>query len=582
MAKLIIGTNRDEVEGVARGVADSFHRTAQVDGDFGSAVAFGKLGIPTQNIFCCEDGFAIGIGTYIYEGQLDSNALQKIYDVFSGNVRELQERVIGNYALAIWKQGKLVVFVDPNAIQDLYYLIDDESALICNSLYHLGKASESPALNSYAMIQQLFQLCVVGNESLLEGVLRLDGNHAIFFDDGLWTIDALPHLDMAVKGDASLSAAIIERFSSIKDSFAMPAVAMTGGQDSRLALSALLGAGLKPGLVYWRGNSISTNTKEQDYECVQQIAVRCGLDVEEWDATDSSRERYPMALAAFGEYTYLYGYNENLMRSLMETKRDFITFGYFGEMFRNAEEIQAYERESFSIDELFDDLYLRGSYKEIFPGYEAYRAHIVELLADTCDRLEIDKDNLSKSDFQHINTEVYRKRADIHMANFANQFIYSFLVLGDRMLTDTTNRWGYAKRVGSRPALGTIQELTPALLEIPFYSHIRKMRVDPQSLTLCEENPVRTKIKQRLQSNKKSAWYYPLARKIYHLLNHDKKSLEEIGREGDMRKPYLSALKNADILAPVDRGALGQLELDSNILQKIYQFEIMWQEIKKD
>ena len=581
MSKLVIETNQEEFSKLIDIIPACFRNTFQSSGEFGSIATFGKLKVPTTNVHSGNSGFAVGIGTYIYEGKIDSDALRCIYEAFSGDVRALQKVLIGSYAIAIWKNNKLVVFVDSNGTQDLYYTLDKYNVSICSSLFHLGKVHRPISLNSEAMVQQLFQSCIVGDATILDGISRLDGNHAISWHEGIWSMDFLPPLDMSIEKGRSLSSAAACKFSSIRDTFVTPAVAMTGGQDSRLALSLLLGAGIRPRLIYWRGNSISTNTKEQDYECTCQLASKYDLDVEVWDACDSSREHYAKALGVFGEYAHLYGYNENLIHSFFNTSVDFITFGYFGEMFRNTEDIQAYDKESFTVAELFDDLYLRGSYKDIYPEFTAYRAHILDSMTAICENLGIDSSNLTKSDFQHLNTEMYRKRADIHMTNYANQFMYSFLVLGDRMMTDSMNLMGFDDRVGSKPMIEAIHNLTPELLEVPFFSHIRKMKYDAQSHALNEESQVKTRIKQYLQKEKKSAWYYPFARRIYHLLNHDKKSLTELNRDSPAREKYLALLESADVLQPIDRKRLNQLELDSNILLNYHHFEIMWQEMNR-
>lgn len=581
MSKLIIETNQEEFSKLIDIIPACFRNTFRSSDKFGSIATFGKLKVPTTNVHSGNSGFAVGIGTYVYEGKIDSDALRCIYEAFSGDVRALQKVLIGSYAIAIWKNNKLVVFVDSNGTQDLYYTLDKYNVSICSSLFHLGKVHRPISLNSEAMVQQLFQSCIVGDATILDGISRLDGNHAISWHEGIWSMDFLPPLDMSIERDRSLSSAAACKFSSIRDTFVTPAVAMTGGQDSRLALSLLLGAGIRPRLIYWRGNSISTNTKEQDYECTCQLASKYDLDVEVWDACDSSKEHYAKALGVFGEYAHLYGYNENLIHSFFNTSVDFITFGYFGEMFRNTEDIQAYNKESFTVAELFDDLYLRGSYKDIYPEFTAYRAHILDSMTAICENLGIDSSNLTKSDFQHLNTEMYRKRADIHMTNYANQFMYSFLVLGDRMMTDSMNLMGFDDRAGSKPMIEAIHNLTPELLEVPFFSHIRKMKYDAQSHALTEENQVKTRIKQYLQKEKKSAWYYPFARRIYHLLNHDKKSLTELNQDSPAREKYLALLESADVLQPIDRKRLNQLELDSNILLNYHHFEIMWQEMNR-
>ena len=75
---------------------------------------------------------------------------------------------------------------------------------------------------------------------------------------------------------------------------------------------------------------------------------------------------------------------KNLFRELRSTQCDFLTFGYFGELLRNIEEIGAYQKEKFSIEEYFDDLYLRGSYGNAYGNYARYRLAQIEFLKEFC------------------------------------------------------------------------------------------------------------------------------------------------------------------------------------------------------
>lgn len=579
MSKIMIGSTCDVTLRMAEAVSPKFTRTVDLRERFGSVVAFGKLGIKTNNIFSSDLGFAVGVGTFVYEGVLDDDALAGIFRDFSGNVRDMQRKIVGSYALAIWKGGKLTIFVDSNGIYDLYYCFEDGFAAICNSLFLIGAALPKVSINSEAMVQQLFQSCVIGTDSIIRGVSKLSGDQSIEWVKRDWRLVPLHDVSFGVRDFEELASATVTRYGGLRECFSSPAVAMTGGQDSRLALAVLLGAKIDPRLVYWRGNSISTNTKERDFECVREIADKCALDIELWDASDSCRDRYVESLYSFGEYSRLYGYNENLIAELYATSCDFLTFGYFGEIFRNIEEIDAYPNEVFSIEEYFDELCLRGGYKKIYPEYQNYREHRIKDLRYICKKLNLDPERLSKDDFQHLNTETYRKRADTHMTNFVNQFRYSFPLLGDRMLTDTMNDMGYKERVGSRPMLKMLDQLAPDLLSVPFFSHIRRMKVDARRLVLREGNSLMLSVKQYLQRNKKNAWYYSAARKAYHIINRDGKSLREISGEDDARKPLLEALAEAEILSMLDRDQLQMLELDSNILLDILHYEYMFQEM---
>lgn len=581
MSKMMIGSTRDIALRMADAVALEFARTVDLHDCFGSVVAFGKLGIETSNIFSSDLGFAVGVGTFVYEGLLDDNALAGIFRDFSGDVRDMQKRIIGSYALAIWKGGKLTIFVDSNGIYDLYYCIEDGFAAICSSLFLIGAALPEVTINSEAMVQQLFQSCIIGEDSIIRGVSKLSGDRSIEWEGHDWRLVPLRDVSFGVSGFEELASATVARYSGLRKCFNSPAVAMTGGQDSRLTLAVLLGVGVDPRLVYWRGDSISTNTKERDLECVREIASKYALDIELWNASDSCRDRYVESLHSFGEYSRLYGYNENLIAELRATSCDFLTFGYFGEIFRNIEEIDTYPKEIFSIEDYFDELCLRGNYKKIYPDYQSYREHRIEDLKRICGELNLNPERLSKDDFQYLNTETYRKRADTHMINFVNQFRYSFPLLGDRMLTDTMNGVGYKERVGSRPMLKMLKQLAPDLLNVPFFSHIRRMKVDATRLVLREGNGSMLNVKQYLQRNKKGAWYYSAARKIYHIINRDAKSLREISSEGEVRKPLLDALAEAEVLSMLDRDRLEMLELDSNILLDILHYEYMFQEMAR-
>lgn len=580
MSRMLIAPNEITLNAVERKIDAKLRRTVKQECSFGNIVVLGKTNIGTNNIWRASNKeYAIGVGTFCYRGLLDSRALEQIYLDFDGNIREMQKDVIGSYTLLICKYGVTYIITDRNASYDFYYNIKQGALTASNSYFFLGLMLDSPVPDEYGMVQQFFQSNILAKRSVITSVSRLDGNTALRFCNNVWSEIDLPKSDFGIDMGESFWRRALNRLSPALSLFSSPAVAMTGGQDSRFALAFLLASHQSPSLIYWTGNSILTNTKRADRECVETIAQAASLPILDWDASDGGSTPLESALYTYGEHSMLYGFNEHLLTSFYNCSCDFICFGYFGEIYRNIEEISNYKKDPFTIEDYFDDLYLRGNYKEIYNNYPSYRSTLLSEMKKMCRDLGVDPDCISRDDFQHLNTELYRKRADVQMNNLTNQFCYSFPILGDPFLTDSMNRIGFIERKGSTIMISAVDELASVLLEVPFFSHIRKMAFDRSSMSLSEGNKMKVKIKQYLQGRKKSAWYYSLARKIYHVSNGDRKSLVELSGEEEKRSVLLNELRQSRVFNMLDLDNLHAMQLDSNALLTAKLNDLLWKEM---
>lgn len=581
MAKLIISSSRDRFEKMAHSIDPVFDVSSFESGEFGAVQTYSKLNVPTVNCYHCGDGFAMGVGTFICNGKRDKSALEAVFHRYDGSVRDIQQQLMGSYVILVAKDNELVIFIDGGGLYNFYYQIGDDDLIAANSLFHLGAGLDDVPLNEDAVVQAIFQYAILNDETIIEGVRRLRGDQALVFEGNSWEVRNLPSISWAIPYDEAFWPSISRRFEHFGYAFERPGVGMTGGQDSRTALALLLSAGVRPQLVYWRGNSTTTNTKQVDEDIVNAIAARCNLVVKKWNAYDGGREGFRADLRKYGEYALAYGYNENLFRELRSTQCDFLTFGYFGELLRNIEEIGAYQKEKFSIEEYFDDLYLRGSYGNAYGNYARYRLAQIEFLKEFCLGCGLDPENLTKNDFQIIHTETYRKRADVFLENFANLFVYSTTVLGDKVITDTISKLPFDVKQESRPMLEALSALAVELLEIPFYSHSRKMVYDQERFCLRDAHGVQQSLKQYVQQSKKSAWYYSLARNLYHILNGDRKSLREAQRDGAERQALMLQARRAIVLPSLDISQCPEIALDNRIMMKVINYDEMYDEMKR-
>ena len=273
----------------------------------------------------------------------------------------------------------------------------------------------------------------------------------------------------------------------------------------------------------------------------------------DWRYSAIEKKDMDMLIKKYGELSLMYCMNKNIISEFEEKINDeFVTFGYFGEVYRAIESIESYPKELYTLDDYLDDIYLKP-YACLFKqeAYKEYKKNIKEQYLKVCAarNTNIDFNNMTKKDFQKLNT-LMRQRWDTEMNNFANQFFYSLPLFGNKILTDMVENVEYSKRKNSVFQMDCISFLMPQLLEIPFFSHIKTKYYNPLTHELTDKG-IAVCVKDKLKARVGNKAFKKLIRMLYYIVRCDIKGFYEIKnqyKETENLKRVIQYATNADLI----------------------------------
>ena len=163
MARFIFSNNSEMVKKYVDHcqTVDFKKYTAIEKANFSGAV-FSKLCVDNINVIQKGDDVVAAIGTYFYKEKMAEQALELIYsDLKSGKpLYEIRNTMDGNFAIAVYQEGKLYTMSDPLGIHYLYYYFDKESHewIIGNSLYEMAKLlPRTCTCNEFNLMEDTYQ-----------------------------------------------------------------------------------------------------------------------------------------------------------------------------------------------------------------------------------------------------------------------------------------------------------------------------------------------------------------------------------------------------------------------------------------
>ena len=545
MGKMVICSTTENLQEINQSIV-GFVVNGKIKRKFGILETFSKLRIETKNVYVVDnsDDFVAGVGTFVYKNSIGEWALKKFYEDFSDSYENRNE-IYGSYCIAVYKGGKCTVFVDPASTYSFYYHLDvDNVKLVAtNTFYHVAKCVHDIFVDPISIVNE-WTMRNVGSTTMFKDIYRLQGNQFLKFYNGRWNLVKLR--DNIVDNNIELAAAAMNIYKDFPSLFHKSGIFMTGGQDSRLSLALMLALKMKPTLYYGIGDSSDTATKNDDLKVVKEISDRFNLPMITMNWNNSNQdEKKDYYLKKYGEHYSLYSMNCNFFDEF-ESKIDteFITFGYFGEVYRAVEEIEEYRLSSFTLDNYVDDLYLI-SYRQLLneEQYSDIRSLIRSQFLEICSEKELDENGLTKDDFQKLNT-AYRQRWDTIVNNFSNQFFYSCPLFGDSKLTTIAENIPFVERKNSKYQMRIISHLLPEILSIPIFSHVKIKRYNPVTYELVDKDYISI-IKERIRACLHSERSRKFARKIYYFLRHDEKGGQEVAKEYEEKKALKTELKDA-------------------------------------
>lgn len=547
MGKLIISTDADLFKTMQDHIID-FKGHDVINGDFGFLQTFQKLRQKTCNVYSYGDDFAAGVGTFLYHGKKDREALELILQD-ADECGTVQKEILGSYCVVIHKNRITTLFVDSAGTYNLYYFFDalQNKLIATTTYYHVAKCLKAPIIKQNDLLAEWNGNNIL-DKTAFQDIRKMTGLEMLVHDSTGWRKESLVRKEPLPQD--GFWERVTQMYDGISRLFPKSCVFMTGGQDSRLTLALMLKLGFQPVLCYGTGNSSTTFTKVEDRQTVMKIAERFNMEVHDMDWSDSDHEEMDRYLQKYGEGICLYGFNKHVMREFEERLDvDFVGLGYFGEVFRSIESISAFQKDVFSLEECVDSLFIRSKARAIVPEFGAYREYVLREYEDVCKIKGIDPQKLCKQEFQKLDTP-RRQRVDVTINNFANQFFYTFPLLGDVSITDSVESVDYETRCNSKYLMHSIGELCPPLLEIPFFSHIKMQVLNPKTYELQATGVFR--IKDQIRAHIHNPALMQLARKAFYALKRDKKGLQEISASFEAKQHLLPILKQKPILDGID------------------------------
>lgn len=499
-----------------------------------------KLRVDNKNFYSCRNEFVVCVGTALdSKGNLGTKLLENVYSSVKQGSFD-RDTLIGSYCMVIYTDNKLQMFIDSGSTYDMYYTIDRGTLTATNTWVHLASVIRNVDINELCFMEQLFQNAVIGRDTLFDNIKRMDGQTFITYENGKWSVEQRNYSSYDNYMDPWDLVELL--YNNVGKAFGKTAIFMTGGEDSRINFSIMKMAGMNPTLLYGEGDSIDTFTHNTDKNIVNEISTIEKLPVQYMNWNDSDIDVFDYYLKKYGEFAIGYGFNKNFLHEF-ESKIDteFIQFGYFGECYRNVEEISRYPHEEFTVDDYVEKLYVNTKLSNIYSNYASYLEQLKRKFSSIAASNGIDTNHIKKPQFQILNT-FYRYRADTVQCNMANMFFYSFPFLGNRKILDSIEHLEYEQKNNAKYIVKGIKRFSPELVKVPFFSHIKLQKLNRETLELTDATVASAKkdVIRKFVHNEKLLKHL---RHIYYILKRNKKGWEEVKKSYDSKnklKGYLS------------------------------------------
>ena len=447
-------------------------------------LSFHKQAFKNENFLSLGNDFVGAVGTLIYKESTE-NMLHKLYEDWCGDVKEIRKNSIGSYCVIIKKGCLITVFGEENYMYNIYYYIKGGSFVLSNSFFDIQTISGTELeIDNFNFLEMVFSTYVLGNETIFKDVKRLCGDEyiQINLESNKTEIKRL-RVDWSFDKTCSyndridqLTDNLIKKTKIICDAYGTPALSMTGGLDSRLCLAPVLANGIKPDLYYGVGNSILTDTKDMDMKINRMYADKFGLSLEimDWSTSLPIDKDWQKYFDRYSESFVQYNASSCIFEALEKVPNHYMTFGYFGELYRNLPWIENSTKDYFTIDEYIDEYFMQQvSYEQLVRtanvSYEDFREHIKRKMLSLCDRYGLNPERIKNDEYRYLYLEYLRVGCSI-MLNLVNKIRYiSYPIAED----DVYKYCSLSKQehLGAKFMLDVYARVCKPVLEIPFFTH---------------------------------------------------------------------------------------------------------------
>lgn len=449
---------------------------------------FEKRCMTNNNYLSDGNNWVATIGTCFYREKIGKEGLELLLaDTPKRTISELRSDMKGNFAVLICQDSKITIFTDEQGIFTTFYYLNNRTGewIISSSLYEMAKVSDSDVkLNEFNVLEQVYAFQIFGNGTVFEGFNKLLGREYISLDlsASKFKIERWPCFKPFVVDERDVSVVASEASDLLKktativhDNFKDNEIALcvTGGLDSRMILSSFLVTGTKPVLYYGTGNSILTNTHQEDLDVNKMYATKYGLTTKmmDWRTPEHIDEGWDTYIDRYGMSASVYSSSPMLMNSFESVTEKIIFLGMFGEIFRNEAIAEHNSGKELSLDDIIDAFYFDGDVKTVIGDPEKYHAFRDSLKKKFKEYLNPYLNNDGKlpiDNFCFFANEMMTK-GHVSMVNYLNQQRYCFSMLADPDLVKKTFV-PVSQRDDAKFIIRVLCSLFPEILEIPIYS----------------------------------------------------------------------------------------------------------------
>lgn len=466
-----------------------------------------------KNIFKKNKEFICQFGTFFYKENSTQEALEKLLDEFDEN--NPRKNLDGNYFLFLKKNNNYYFFSDENSVYKVYYQFTNGEIIIGNVIFDIALLNKKINVDINNLIENSFQYSILNEESYFKDIFLVKKKEILKIDASFLKLkivkiknqEKLVQISSFNQAVDLLLKNLKKQATLVKNNYNKIAINMTGGLDSRLVLATYLSVGVKPILLYGKGNNLITNTFDNDYNIVKKIAKKYNLEIKDmdWSSQEKFDSFWNKLIEELGEYAHVYSGNLNILNSykkLIVDGIDYFEFGYFGELYRNIEWLD--ENKSLDIiDEktLFNKICYRD-YKKILHNSEVFIEHFKKKIKMNINEITGNKNFLKRDEFIKFNLQ-YRLSADTIMTCYINLISNTSLLLGSKDLLEILKQIPSKFKNKSELMIELINRLEPELLEVPIFSHCENKKYNLNTNQIEDEkNKFRKKTRKIIRKIK--------------------------------------------------------------------------------
>lgn len=501
MGRFVLSNKGAEVEKYKESIKAQGYKLNKDIRDKGiESLWFFKKKVELDNTYVNGDDYCCCVGGVIFNKKTGSEALKDIYDSFNGNIDALRKQVLGNYCIALKKNGKIIIFVDKYHVYQVYYQISEGDILFSSNIADVITWKKDFEISEADLLLTAFHCSPIGCDTFIKGVKRLLGREYFEIDceTGVFVKKDIPyyrkHWDYKTIDECAHNIAKVykEQYVKVKEVFGDDvAINMTGGLDSRTVLGGCLAAGIKPTFVHAQSNCQSVvGTEKGDEACVKTMAEKYGLTIKplNWDVDyPEDFKHWDDLFAKYGFEFLFYGGNYNFFNSYENLEGDYPKFmdtGLFGECLRIREQYNERKEPFKSVEDFFNEYQLtavNSSYlvnKEFCPNADEVNKHFISRYKEEMREFGFDPEKgISMDQFEEFRY-VHHRLTDCVLVNFLNRFTTCFSVLSMEQVCETIYDAKASYRAYGSLQLKVIEALEPELINLHFFSHCQNCKVD--------------------------------------------------------------------------------------------------------